>query len=478
MAESTEEATVEGEGDGGSGTDRVCADTRYRGAVWTAFREFLTRPLVLTGCAVVLAAVTLVHDRGVVPWGKTVAGALSAVLPSQAIGTFLSTVTPGVLTVISIIFFVALMCVQHQSSKYSPVVLDQFMRRRINQVFFGTFVGLTIYCLIVLGFVSQSQAVLSGTVALVLSIVTVVLLLVFVYITFDQMRPSSTSWVLQNMALRGRALQAPLLRCSRAESQLRDAPATNAAATGLGYVVDIDGEKLEAALRRAQREMNEVEVELWVGMGAHVVPGSLVAQIRGRGAEQRDRLARRVLQSFTIAGVRDIDRDPAQVVNHLSSMAWSGAVSGDVEGARLAVEGLEGVLMLFRGELVGAEDDVERGSELPLVYADTVDDKIIDGVVNVITASSLSGQHQSAADTLIIVAHLLPNLSAETRALLLSRLERVLPAVSRHWFTVELEDGFARLRQAMHDAGASQFARRLEQIEENLREQHQLASPD
>lgn len=477
--ESSDDSNEAADAGRGAGVATVTVDARARTRWQNGLKEFLTRPLLLTAVGILLAGVAILHDRGIVPWAATVRRAVAIVVPTQAAGTFVSTVTPGLLTVISIIFFVALMTMQHQSSKYSPVVIDQFLRRTTNQVFFGIFIALTVYCVLVLGAAPSQGAIISSSLGLVLIAVTLALLLVFVYDIIDQMRPSTIAWMLQGMALRARLRQQHLLQRCRTESQLREAPATNARVNQVGYIIDIDAHVLKSVLIRAQADMDQVEVELQIHMGQHVVPNSTIGQVRGGTAVQREWLAGHVVRAITVGRQRDVDHDAAHAVNQLGSMAWSAtAGTGDLEGARVAVEALHGVLVLLQNDDKPPPDNSTATIDLPLVYTDPIDDKVIGGLVNVVAASQLSGQHQSAANSLTVLARSLPHLSQANQRLVIDRVERVLPTVSRHLFTVELENGFGMLRQAMHEVGEADSARRLRQIQDDLETRHRLANPD
>lgn len=459
----------------GGGTGRRRGRPRHRNRAQYAFQEFLSLPLLITGVGIVLAVGGIVLDRRAGPWSQAVRGSLAVVVPPQSSATLLSTVTPGLLTVISIIFFVMLMAVQHQSAKYSPVVLDQFLRRRINQTFYGMFIGLTVYCLLVLALVPEGQAIVSGTLALLLSVVTFVLLLLFVYTTVDQMRPSSVVWTIQHLALRARAGQQPLLARCRTRPQLADVPSTEVLAQRIGYLVHIDGKTLAKALDRVE---GAVEVELLVSMGDHVVGGGLLAEVRGGTIEQRRQLAETVLDALILGRMRDIDRDAGHAVDQLASMAWSAtAVAGDLEGARVSVETLHSLLTAFHGPDTHPAAD-SYGGVLPLVYKDQVTDKIIDGLTGVIAASGISGQHQTCSDVLIALSRALPQLERENQQLVVNRLQRVLPTMMQHVFTIELENGFDLLRQSMHNTGLYDGARRVGQIKEQLHRTHRLDSPD
>lgn len=63
----------------------------------------------------------------------------------------LSAISGSMLTVAALTFSLTLSTITQVSSQYSPRVLRNFMRDRVNQVVMGYFVGVFAYCLIVLG---------------------------------------------------------------------------------------------------------------------------------------------------------------------------------------------------------------------------------------------------------------------------------------------------------------------------------------
>lgn len=64
--------------------------------------------------------------------------------------TALQAIATGVVTVASISLSVLLLAVQQTTSSLSPVVLDQFIRRRGNQAFLGFFIGLALFAYVVM----------------------------------------------------------------------------------------------------------------------------------------------------------------------------------------------------------------------------------------------------------------------------------------------------------------------------------------
>ncbi|TCP42646.1 putative membrane protein [Tamaricihabitans halophyticus] len=447
---------------------------RQRARVTHALQEFLFLPtLVAAGC-LVIGVGTVILDRGAGSWGHTARESFAALAPPEAASSFVSTVTPGLLTVISIIFFVLLMAVQHQSSTYSPAVLDQFLRRKTNQVFFGLFVGLTTCSLLSLGLLPQGKAVVSGTAVAAMTIVTLFSLLVFAYSTVDQMRPSATVWMLEKLAVDARASQQPLLARCRSEPLRTDLPAREVRSECVGYVVGIDHGLLATAIQPVR---HAVEIELHAGMGEHVVPGTVVATVRAESATERDWFADTVLSSLRLGRMRDVDHDAAHVVDQLSSIAWAAtAVSGDPEGARIAVEALHSLLVSF------ARDDERHsagihGGPLPLVYNERMNGRIVDGLTSVIAASGQSGQHQTCSAVLLVLARAMPHLPEPAQHLVADRLQRVLYTSLGQVYTYQMEQAFEAIHGAMRAAGRPDNAQRVRELEAELFENRRLATP-
>src|SRR5947209_5388449 len=96
-------------------------------------------------------------------------------------GQHVSAAATSVVTVTSITFSVLLLAVQQTASALTPVVFDQFLRRTANQVYFGFFVGLSVYSFLILAMGRQNPAPVYGAALTLLLIVVAmrVLLLLF-----------------------------------------------------------------------------------------------------------------------------------------------------------------------------------------------------------------------------------------------------------------------------------------------------------
>lgn len=123
--------------------------------------EFLRLPLLITAGFCVVGVAVSVLDASSSSHGGFRAGAESLV-PSAGAVEFVSAVATSLLTVTSITFSVLLLAVQQTASSLTPVVLDQFLRRKPNQAYFGFFVGASAFTFLVLGLAREDPAPIYG----------------------------------------------------------------------------------------------------------------------------------------------------------------------------------------------------------------------------------------------------------------------------------------------------------------------------
>lgn len=395
----TSERGKAGEAEGGR---RHISNTRplprRRTPIKHALAEFLWLPLLIVAGFLVFTAV-MVPVELFTPMGPVQRG-LGAYISQSAISSLLPAIATSLVTAASITFSLLLMAVQQAASRYSQVVFDQFLRRRTNQVAIGFFVGLALYCLSLILFVTSTQAVLSGVVALVLTVVALALLIMLIYAAIDQIRPSSVVWNIQTMALNARTYQLPLLARCRATPQLADAEigTTLVHSRQIGYVVDIDAERLATGVSAVTGEVEysavsgDMEIELYARLGTHLVVGETVAEIRGGTQRERDHLAGAVLEAITLARMRDSATDPGYAVDQLGNMAWALGSTGtqDPEGALVAVRGLHSLLVQWGTD--GAPAAADHGGPLPVVYRDGTVEKVIGSLISELIVTVESAQ--------------------------------------------------------------------------------------
>lgn len=343
------------------------------------------------------------------------------------------------------------MAVQHQSSSYSPVVFDQFLRRHSNQAFFGQLIGETAYSVIVLTLIPAGRTELSGTFTLAGIVVTLVLLLAFIYNTVDQMRPSAIVWMIQQVALRARERQQSLLARCRTIPQLTDTPGLPVRSNIAGYIVHINANRLARALASVPEE-TDTEIDFEMVVGDHVVPGAVICHIRGGDPETRDDLAGAVGAALTLGRMPDIDQDAAHGVDQLGNIAWAAGATNDPEGARVAIRTLHSLL-------------------------DQLVTRILDSLTSVVSASGLSKQHQSCGYALEGLAEVLPRLDPDDQYAGVDRLHRALPLAKGQLYTREIEDAFSKVHDTLGAIGLAEDRDRVAEMKEQLARQHRLSQP-
>lgn len=122
--------------------------------VWLAARySFWLWPAAMVAAAIGLAAGLVELDARIGPLDAAATSAHWSVLtPGSADGArgLLQTIAGAMITVAGVVFSITLVALSLAASQYTPRVLRNFMRDRVNQTVLGAFVGIYAYCLVVL----------------------------------------------------------------------------------------------------------------------------------------------------------------------------------------------------------------------------------------------------------------------------------------------------------------------------------------
>jgi uncharacterized membrane protein len=133
-----------------------------------------------------------------------------------ATSSLLSTIGGGLMTVASITISLLLLALQQSAANMTTQILDQFLRRRINQAYFGFFVGLALYSLVTLATVDKPfNPIFGATLAFLLTVVALYLLIILLYTTINQMRPVQVMEAIHDHVLAARERQLVLVRKTR-----------------------------------------------------------------------------------------------------------------------------------------------------------------------------------------------------------------------------------------------------------------------
>jgi uncharacterized membrane protein len=410
-----------------------------------AYREFLRTPtFMVTGFLVLALGMYLLDNQGT-GWIDPLREPLKKRLfvDSRTTSDFLAAIAGGIISVTSITISLLLLAVQQSAGSLTSAVLDQFLRRTRNQAYFGFFIGLALYCLIVLSTVHESaNAVLSATVAFALTVVALYLLILLLYSTIHQMRPSIIVAAITDHALRARDRQRCLLQRMRSTpATAPDAGATRVQAGRRGYLVNIELELLEKALR----ESGGAEVVLRIRIGCFVTRHDAVAEVRGGNPSSHEAITKALHQALVIERHRAGDFDPGYSIEQLARIAWVtiSTAKSNPGPATHAIRAMRELLSRW-AEAPAAEEDAE---ELPVVYHDNLSLDLIDALESAMVVCSESRQHQNFAEILEVFATTAPRLPDAERDAMATMVERSVDTIGEHVLT-------RQLRAALLDAAA------------------------
>lgn len=381
---------------------------------WRSFHELAGTPLLVVTAFACLAGVSIVADQTrSVGWLNVARTAAGHVVGKQAASAALQAIASGLVTVTSITFSVLLLAVQQTASNLSPVVFDQFIRRRGNQAFLGFFVGLALFSYVVMTAVKDSTPpILGATIATVLTVVALIILLVLVFSTVGQMRPTSVIRAIHDRALTAREEEAALLRATRRESISPHEVAAVYRAQVTGYVTHVDLRLLAAALDGA----DDAEICLAVTLGDHVSYGEALATVLDGDLARAESLARQVATALSISPQRDLAHDPTTGIDELSNIAWTSGSSSkqNPEVAREALFALEDLAARWFAD-DATSDATFPSRTIPVVYQDTDRDRLLDVLHSMLVVAHESHQTLFAASVVGVYDALIPRADAATR---------------------------------------------------------------
>ena len=400
------------------------AQHRGRRLVTLALREFALVPLLVVAAFLVLAVITITADQTKMPALSAVGDAFSQFIGKTAASTALQSIATGMLTVTSITFSVLLLAVQQTASNLTPVVFDQFVRRRLNQALLGFFVGLAMYGYVVMAAEQDSKPPYVGAgVATVLTAVAMLLLLLLVYTTVDQMRPSNVLTQIHDRTVKARERQRLVrIRTLRQEQSEARVTATYRS-EAMGYVTDIDLDALEAALEQVPKG----EIRLHVTLGEAVSYGDVLATVRDDDERDANDLMRHVREAIRLERRRDIDLDATTGIREIANIAWTSGSTAkqSPQVARQAIDVLKDLAARWIDDDHAQEKELEEHPVEPLrvVYTDDDVEQVLDSLYSLMVSAHESHQHLTGVRVLRAYDGLLDRARGPVRDRLLRDLD-------------------------------------------------------
>ena len=424
-------------------------------ALRRAFSQFLALPLAVVTGFVVLTAVMYQADRawsaGRVPAGFAWVGQLLG--DSTSLATLLSTIASSIITVTSITFSLLLVALQQGSSALTAQVTDQFLMRKVNQFYFGYFVGLSLFVLFSLATASAVHRPVFGTMlSIVLTSVALCMIVVMIYNTIDQMRPSQIIRTIHRHVLRARAAELALLSTTRRTPRPDWVMLATLRSREAGHIRAVNVAGLKAAIQAIG--CGEIEAQLVMPLGRYTAFGDPVAILRtpaGAGPAPLARLETAVLDALTFSDDRDLRQDCAYGIDQLANIAWTSisTAKSNPNPGQAVVQSLRDIVSRWcaeGGEAAGDPDAI-------LVLADLALDEALTALEQIILVSSESIQAQTLADALRTVSILLSTTQGHCRLRLGDIARRALSSLGEHVLTSRLESALDALGSALDADG-------------------------
>ena len=424
-------------------TRRASARTPLRVRVPRALREFVAVPVVVVLVMLGLAALSIVGDQASGPAIEGLRNGLGQMIGKKTASDTLGAVATGLVTVTSITFSVLLLAVQQTASNLSPVVFDQFVRRRANQVYLGLFVGLALYSYVVLAAVQPSTPpVIGAFLATALTVVALACLLFLVYSTIDQMRPDNVMRQLHDRAVAAHDREARLIVRTRRASDSCAPVAAQLRCPTFGYIETVDLDRIVTALG----DDPDAEVELHVTVGSEVVTGDLVASIRHFDPAAAETLRDEVAAAVPVSRAPDIDVDPSTAIRDISNIAWTSG-STSKQNPAIAGQALHALRDLATRWL--AEGERTGPDPCRVVYRDDDLDTLLEAMYSALVVAHESHQHQQAVRVMETYEAMLALASEPHRRRIVEDLRAMGPLVDQLPASPAVERAWRRLGGAV-----------------------------
>jgi uncharacterized membrane protein len=416
-----------------------------------AYQEYLGVPSMIVAAFIVLGIGMVSLEQAQIPAVDRLRGTLSDLVFGDVDATrdILTSSAATLITITSITFTVLLLAVQQAASAMSTQIIDQFLRRPINQVLFGYFVGMSIYSLVILAAVrSDFSPVMSTALSFVFAGFALYFLAALVYITLTQMRSAIVVHAIHDETLKARQRWLPLLATTRRTPQLQATNEVSVLSRGDGYV---DRVELATIRRALPSPCHDCEVVLRVRIGSYVAHGDEVARIRTSAGIDTPSLSEKVLRAIKLTRARDLDHDPAHGVEQIMNIGWtsiSSAQHNPSAGAQ-AIHALRDLLALWST----AETPRADGTQAPIVYEDDLPILPLRAIESLAVAAVESRQHQSFGHALRAIGsmygRLPPDLQMEVEAIVL----RLISGLKNQVLTTELDEALEEVARMFERAG-------------------------
>ncbi len=412
--------------------------------------SFVAIPLLVVFLFLVLAAVTYKLDaalsKELVKQTPILTVLENLFGDRQSTRSLLGTIASAMITVTSITFSLLLVAVQQAAASFSNQILQQFRTRKTNQFYFGFFVGLSLYTLITLATTRDVHHPLFGAlISIVLTVIALLLIIVLIFTTIEQMRGSSVINEIVSNIRHARDGECKLLAKTR-RTATEDLPVRLVhSARDYGTVTGVAIDSLSKSLKDCAPD---AELVICATEGVYVGRGDRLAELRSPTELTDDACAalRDSLEAgFDIGTQPGLGENPQVGVDQLATIAWNNTST--------AVSNPHPPILICRAirSLVWewTEDGPKPAQDSPIVYPDLTLKKALQLLEAMGVASAESKQPQTLAELYETYAALLPRLPERERAQVEEAIRLSLGALPNHVPTQRLNGAMEHLANAL-----------------------------
>lgn len=411
-------------------------------------------PALIVGLSILLAALGIAVDAWIesaeLPdWSRLFAGSADG-----ARGT-LEVIAGAMITIAALTFSITILVLSSVASQYTPRVIRTFMSSTMTKVVLGVFVGIHVYCLIVLRTVHGGPPAfvptISVTFALLLAVVGVGFLIAFIHHIATSIQLSTIVASLAGDTMEAIDRLFPNSVDSAGVESGPDEASTDThdwhpiPSNAIGYLQSVD---ISALARHAAERSSIFKMEKRVGEFVMVGEPLVTASVEPDKAQ-----IEKINGMFAIGAHRTVEQDAGVGIRQLADIALRAIspASNDTTTAAICLDYLSVIMIKLAGRRLDAETDCQDGRRSLLVRCTDFETFLRHAFEQI---------RQHANDNLTIYLRLLKSLEAIARA---SRHPQRRAAIEREG---NLVVAYARknLHHADQQAQVEQIRQRLVRV--------------
>ncbi len=327
-------------------------------------------------------------------------------------------------------------------------VFDQFLRNRINQAYFGFFVGLSLYCLLILSTVtSDFNPIIGATLALLLTIFALYFLLVLIYTTINEMRPPVIIEAIFENILKALKNEKKLLNKTLRSPKFDGKINQRIKSETYGYLANIHLNIIETVLQSVK---GDFEIVYYISVGDYIAVHDVFAEVKSSSEKDCERICDAVIHATDIQKQRKSVNDPGDTIEQLEIIAWTSisTAKSDPYPGLLAIRTIRNLLSVW--------DDEELEKEkkpLPIVYNAHSKSKLFNSLETLAVASSESLQHMVFTEVVRNFSLLFDRLNKHDQKRAEDVIMRILACMGDLVLTAPLENALENLANVLkkHD---------------------------